>query len=1405
MKGVGKSLTYAPNVMLSLIMNLCSVSIATINAFKDDIMHVNGDKSEEERLTQRPYVKVKVNGQMRSFLYDTGASRTCMKVSTFNKMFPNGHPRQLRTNSISPDLLDAGGKSLGLCGVFYVPMEILGRKFNHEIRVLKHVTEDIIGIDLIHKQHLFYDPINRDVFFSQDHRNSVISIMSEVFMPAQTKKIIKVNYNGQPNRNQAHVATIYSNESKLIQGGPALVKIDDKNQCFIEIANCAPYDMYLSRGSIIGMVEEENADRLQKLDGKVVDEFISQVSQSEVKPPPGFTQPTMTRLQIDQKANLNVPTEFRERYIDILFKYANCISTDKNDLGRASNFFHRIHLKDNSPVYRKQFQIPEAHTDFIENTLEEWLKIGVVRKSQSLYNSPIFCVPKKTGQGLRIVQDFRELNNHCHMDKYSMKEINECIGDIGRSHSTIFTTLDLTSGFWQMPLHPDDAHTTAFTVPGKGQYEWITSPMGLLGCPASFQRMMEMILDKIKSVIVYIDDVLIHSKTHDQMLDSLEQVFQRLQKYGIKINLDKCFFGNTEVSYLGFVLTPQGIAPGKDKLKAIRDASPPTDMKTVRSFIGLCNFFRTHIKNFATISAPLTRLTRKDSGYQGGPLPKEAETAFHLLKKQLISNPVVAYPRADRQYALIVDASTGSATEEGGLGAILTQIDSEGKFHVISYGSRQLLKHEKNYSPYLVEMQAAVWGMDFYATYLRGKRFVLYTDHKPLEKLGHLHKKTLNRLQIAMNEFDFEIKYKKGVTMPADYLSRIVIAALNDATVSIDPFTPDLHSLQAKDPDLIKVQYFLKNRKWPLNTTKSEIRRLLPITTSFVNENNTIWVRLIDHDYPRTALFLPQIYRKRVICNAHGSILSGHDALNKTYIRITSSYFWPTIKTDIQAHLDSCLQCQQRKKSLAKPLPLQTLPTVDSPNYRIHIDLFGPLKTSEHGNKMILCITDAFTKYAEVVAIPDKSAETVANELMVQWFCRFGTPIQIHSDNGKEFVNKLSKELFNLLGIKHTTTTPAHPQCNAQVEVFNKTVAKYLASFVDNSTLDWEQYIPALMFSYNTSYHSTTHTTPYELLYGMKPRTPSLPAADIERKFYGESFASERLQILQKAREIAKQNIEDSQAKYKTQHDKSAQPHDFSIGQQVWYSQTDFLNVNRKLAPKWLGPATIIEINESVAKLKLANNRHKTFNVKRLKHFFPDPTTDQLSTEDADQLSTEDARQTSTDADQFDASTFDALPNRPTTRAWAKLIKSDAASLLIEKDIWYKLNSIAHKLYHLNLSFQQLTAQEQQFWSSFQLRDIFEYLTGDPERPPDYQEYITVRSTPAPHHNQHQPGPQLQAGGQPQQPPNQPPQEGTSGTAPKRGRPLGSKNKPKDAFSRLAHYASKRITRATSGSLLPKP
>ncbi len=209
------------------------------------------------------------------------------------------------------------------------------------------------------------------------------------------------------------------------------------------------------------------------------------------------------------------------------------------------------------------------------------------------------------------------------------------------------------------------------------------------------------------------------------------------------------------MSYLGFTLTPEGIKPGKNKLKAIQTAKAPADVKTIRSFVGLCNFFRTHIKDFAVIAAPLFRLTRKDSRYKGGPLPEAAMDAFINLRKQLIWEPVTAFPRIDRQNALITDVAKGTAR---GLWAILTQVDKDGKFYAISFASQQLKDHKKHYSPFLLEAAAAVWGMDHFKKYLKGKKFILYTDHKPLEKLGHLHSKTMNRFQTALLEHNFIIQ-----------------------------------------------------------------------------------------------------------------------------------------------------------------------------------------------------------------------------------------------------------------------------------------------------------------------------------------------------------------------------------------------------------------------------------------------------------------------------------------------------------------------------------------------------------------------------------------------------------------------------------------------------------------------
>jgi Reverse transcriptase (RNA-dependent DNA polymerase) len=254
-----------------------------------------------------------------------------------------------------------------------------------------------------------------------------------------------------------------------------------------------------------------------------------------------------------------------------------------------------------------------------------------------------------------------------------MKEISECIGDICRANSSIFTTLDLTSGFWQMKLEP----LTAFTIPSRGQFHWITSPMGLLGCPASFQRLMEQVLRGLQNILIYIDDVLIHTDTHEKHLEALEQVLMRLHQHHLKINLDKCLFGDRQVSYLGFTLNPNSIKPGKAKLKAIQLATAPNDIKAIWSFVGLCNFFRNHIQGFTITAAALFKLTRQDSGYLSGPLPRTAQQAFQVLQTQLCQQPALVFPR-----------------------------DDQNQIETISHASRQLKENEKNYTPFLLKMAA---------------------------------------------------------------------------------------------------------------------------------------------------------------------------------------------------------------------------------------------------------------------------------------------------------------------------------------------------------------------------------------------------------------------------------------------------------------------------------------------------------------------------------------------------------------------------------------------------------------------------------------------------------------------------------------------------------------------------
>jgi len=303
-----------------------------------------------------------------------------------------------------------------------------------------------------------------------------------------------------------------------------------------------------------------------------------------------------------------------------------------------------------------------------------------------------------------------------------------------------------------------------------------------------------------------------------------------------------------------------------------------------------------------------------------------------------------------------------------------------------------------------------------------------------------------------------------------------------------------------------------------------------------------------------------------VLKDAHGHLLGGHDGFLKTKERIFQCYYWPGMDQDVQEHLQRCHKCQLRKKN-DKPGPvlITSLPQPTEPNQRVHADLFGPLKASGNQKRYVRCITDAFTKYVELVALANKESSTVAQAIFEKWFCRFGTPLDVVTDQGKEFCGELSEDLFRLMQVSHLKTTAYHPQCNSQAEVANKTIAKYLASFVDDSTLNWEDYLSPLMFVYNTSFHRSIKTTPFFLTFGLEPRQPQFPGPDVRRKFYGESSTDELLHRLLTARDVARRNNEIVSAK---NEDKTTKLHRLTASRRTnWFYWTREVFYTRM--PSW--------------------------------------------------------------------------------------------------------------------------------------------------------------------------------------------------------------------------------------------
>jgi hypothetical protein len=428
----------------------------------------------------------------------------------------------------------------------------------------------ILGMDVIRKLNIVMNP--RTLKFSKIRDMPVTAVSLQTYrVPALCGRPIKIKVIGPLADGNAVVSTPECPIIDKLFVPEAMATVHD-GIAIIMIKNCNTHEIVIPAKSTVCHIDFIGDDE-------------PTINAASLEMPKDTPLPSPLSAK-DQKAfiskiRMTVPEAYKSKYVSLFLANHDIFSSNKTDLGRANNFEHNIRLNSSLPIYRKQFRIPEAHQESLNKQIDEWVTMGIIEPCYSRYNSPIFIVPKKDGS-FRFVLDYRALNENSLDDRYNMKDVGECIGEIGRAGSTIFSTMDLTSGFWQLPLERESRPLTAFTCPGKGQFCYNVLSMGLKGGPGSFQRMMELTMKDVQNVIVYIDDLLAHTATHEQHLKTLQMIFNKLRNVNLKLNPEKCEFGANSVQYLGFRLTPKGILPGKDKLQAVADMKPPTSVTEVR-------------------------------------------------------------------------------------------------------------------------------------------------------------------------------------------------------------------------------------------------------------------------------------------------------------------------------------------------------------------------------------------------------------------------------------------------------------------------------------------------------------------------------------------------------------------------------------------------------------------------------------------------------------------------------------------------------------------------------------------------------------------------------------------------------------------------------------------------------